>query len=112
MKDVQLVALLEAKQIHFKEVLAFIERNYSYSPSGFKNGNLYNTESENQGSARVLYLAFLKGLTKEDTLVLFGEHYSSVLSNPEGVDHQNIRQFLQHGWPGVSFEKVVLFELK
>ncbi|WP_317170712.1 HopJ type III effector protein [Paraflavitalea devenefica] len=40
----------------------------------------------------------------------FAEHYQSVLNNPDGTDHQNIRQFMAHGWPGVVFEGKALLE--
>ena len=33
---------------------------------------------------------------------LFGEHYRSVKENPEGDDHQNIRNFMKYGWEGTS----------
>lgn len=39
-----------------------------------------------------------------DKASLFAEHYAAVLNTPEGTDHQNIRQFMQHGWDGVTFE--------
>lgn len=110
MKDIQIVQLLKTEKIQFNDVLAFIADNYYYSPSGFKNGAQYNTENENQGSARVLYLAYLHELSKEETLALFGEHYRSVVDTPDGGDHQNIRQFLQHGWSGISFDREVLFK--
>lgn len=104
----QLLQQLSAKQITFKDVLAFIEANYDYTPSAFKNGNQQNAETENQGSARVLFFAKLHNLTKEDALSLFAEHYDAVLATPEDTDHQNIRQFQQLGWNGLSFEKDVL----
>lgn len=107
MKDIQLLELLK-KDIQFNDVLEVIANGYTYSASAFKNGDQYNAENENQGSARVLYAAYLNQLTEEETLRLFGEHFQSVLNNPEGSDHQNIRQFLKHGWSGVSFEREVL----
>lgn len=108
MKDDQVLELVRTEQLQFSEVLIFIENNYSYSPSGFKNGNLYNSPSENQGSARILFLGQINRLTKEDTLMLFGEHYRSVRDNPAGEDHQNIRQFMKNGWYGVKFDQDVL----
>ncbi|MBU2268584.1 MAG: HopJ type III effector protein, partial [Bacteroidetes bacterium] len=36
------------------------------------------------------------------------EHYQSVLVNQEGTDHQNIRQFMIHGWDGIEFKDSVL----
>jgi len=38
-------------------------------------------------------------------LALFGDYYrSDVLKNPEGSDHQNIRNFMHKGWAGVTFK--------
>ena len=104
----ELLQQLQAKQIVFKDVLAYIEERYHYSASSFTNGNQHNSDSENQGSARILYFAKLNNLSKEETLLLFAEHYDAVTARPEGTDHQNIRQFLANGWEEVSFEKEVL----
>ncbi|WP_142688280.1 HopJ type III effector protein [Chitinophaga polysaccharea] len=94
----------------FKEVLEFIDTYYQHQPTAFKNGETYNEATQNQGSARVFAFAQLNNLEKEDTLQLFAEHYQSVLNNPGGTDHQNIRQFMIHGWPGISFEGQALLE--
>jgi hypothetical protein len=106
MKD-QLATLLknlkEDKQ-SFKEVIAFIETYYQHQPTAFKNGELHNEATQNQGSAKVFSFAQLNKLDKEDTLYLFAEHYRSVLEHADGTDHQNIRQFMIHGWPGIAFE--------
>jgi hypothetical protein len=102
-----LSALLEKLKAHsltFKEVLAFIETYYQYQPTAFKNGEVYNEATQNQGSARVFAFALLNNLNEADTLYLFAEHYQSVLDTPNGIDHQNIRQFMIHGWAGVVFE--------
>lgn len=104
----ELLEKLNTKQLQFKDVLAFIEEKYDYSASAFQNGAQKNSESENQGSAKVLSFAKLKNLSEADTLTLFAEHYASVLATPEGVDHKNIREFQLNGWKGVSFEKNVL----
>ena len=32
------------------------------------------------------------------------EPYQYGLGNPEGIDHQNIRNFMEFGWEGVVFE--------
>ncbi|MCA5005118.1 HopJ type III effector protein [Sphingobacterium bovistauri] len=106
----ELLQQLKAKQIVFKDVLAYIDAHYIYSPSAFKNGDQNNAETENQGSARVLSFAKLNNLSQDDTLALFAEHYDAVLSTPEATDHQNIRQFMLHGWNGVYFENTVLVE--
>ncbi len=88
----------------FKEVIAFIETYYQHQPTAFKNGEAYNEATQNQGSAKVFAFAKLNGLSKEDTLYLFAEHYQAVLNTPDATDHQNIRQFMLHGWQGVVLE--------
>ena len=95
---------LNNKTIIFKDVLAFIDERYQHHPTAFKNGDTYNEATQNQGSARVFSFAQLNSLCKEDTLQLFAEHYQAVSDTPEGADHQNIRQFMAHGWPGIIFE--------
>ncbi|MGF7080154.1 HopJ type III effector protein [Mucilaginibacter sp. UYCu711] len=111
--NIQLTTLLEgvkANTIVFKDVIEFIETYYIYQPTAFKNGDAYNEATQNQGSAKVFAFAQLNNLSKEDTLHLFAEHYQSVLNTPEGTDHQNIRQFIANGWPGIAFEGQALLE--
>jgi len=105
-----LLEKLKADSISFKDVIEFIESHYQFHPTSFKNGGAYNEASQNQGSAKVFSFALLNNLSKEDTLLLFAEHYQAVLNASEGTDHQNIRQFIYHGWPGVAFEGQALTE--
>jgi len=88
----------------FNDVIAFIETYYTHQPTAFKNGEAYNEATQNQGSAKVFTFAQLNDLTAEDTLYLFAEHYRAVLATPDATDHQNIRQFMAHGWEGIVFE--------
>ena len=104
----ELLAQLEAGTAIFTDVLSFIEARYTYTPTAFKNGQQLNAANENQGSAKIFSFAKLNGLDEAQTLSLFAEHYASVLATPEGTDHQNIRQFMQHGWDGVQFETLAL----
>lgn len=107
----QLITLIKRSKdnsLPFKEVIEFIETYYQHQPTAFKNGEAHNEATQNQGSARVFAFAQLNDLNEEDTLYLFAEHYQSVLNNPNGTDHQNIRQFIMHGWPGIVFEGQVL----
>ena len=85
-------------------MIEFIERYYSHQPTAFKNGDAFNEATQNQGSAKVFAFAQLNGLSEADTLQLFAEHYRAVLAHPNADDHQNIRQFMQHGWAGINFE--------
>ncbi|MFA6248946.1 MAG: HopJ type III effector protein [Mucilaginibacter sp.] len=99
-----LITGLKENSVTFNDVIDFIQTRYWHQPTAFKNGEAYNEATQNQGSAKVFAFARLNNLTAEDTLYLFAEHYLSVLENPNAADHQNIRQFIAHGWPGVVFE--------
>ena len=94
-----------AGDIQFKDVIAFIHEHYDFTPTKFTNGNTVNEADQNNGSCKVFSFAKLNALSKEETLVLFGDFYrTDVLQNPEGNDHQNIRNFMEFGWDGISFE--------
>ncbi|RFZ90404.1 HopJ type III effector protein [Mucilaginibacter conchicola] len=95
---------LKQNAVPFSDVLKFIETYYQHQPTAFKNGEAYNEATQNQGSAKVFAFAQLNGLSQADTLYLFAEHYQAVLDTPTGTDHQNIRQFILNGWPGIAFE--------
>jgi hypothetical protein len=101
---ITLIKKLKDNSVSFKEVIDFIETYYTHQPTAFKNGEAYNEATQNQGSAKVFSFAQLNKLSKEDTLYLFAEHYQSVLNTPNATDHQNIRQFMAHGWSGIAFE--------
>ncbi|ROH97965.1 HopJ type III effector protein [Chryseobacterium daecheongense] len=91
--------------IQFKEVIAYIDEHYDFTPTKFTNGNTINEANQNNGSCKVFSFAQLNNLSKENVLPLFGEYYrEDVLKNPEGTDHQNIRNFMEFGWDGISFE--------
>jgi mannitol/fructose-specific phosphotransferase system IIA component (Ntr-type) len=106
----QLLTSLKANAINFNHVIEFIEARYQHTPTAFKNGTAYNHATQNQGSAKVFAFAQLNNLSAADTLYLFAEHYQVVLATPTDFDHQNIRQFMLHGWEGIAFEGEVLIE--
>ena len=95
---------LASGQHLFADTLAFIAGNYSYQPQAFNNGGVENAAGQNEGSCKTLGLALLEGLSDQETLLAFGEHYRSVLATPEGSDHGNIRALMAHGLAGVKFE--------
>jgi hypothetical protein len=99
-----LITALKENTLAFNNVIEFIETYYQHQPTAFKNGDAYNEATQNQGSAKVFAFAQMNNLSVADTLYLFAEHYQSVLANPTASDHQNIRQFMAHGWPGIVFE--------
>ncbi len=91
--------------IIFADVITYIEENYDFTPTQFKNGNTLNEANQNNGSCKVFSFAQLNVFSKEETLALFGAFYrEDVLGNPEGEDHQNIRNFMEFGWDGIVFE--------
>lgn len=93
------------EDIDFKEVIAYIDEQYDFTPTKFRNGNLVNEANEDNSSCKIFSFAKLNHFSKEETLFLFGAFYrEDVLGNPEGNDHQNIRNFMEFGWDGISFE--------
>ncbi len=98
-------AALGSDAHRFADTLAFIEANYRFSPSAFVNGAVENAEGQNEGSCKTLGLAQLEALSDEEALRAFGEHYRSVLANPQGSDHGNIRALMKTGLAGVRFTR-------
>ena len=87
----------------FADTLAFIAAGYDYQPQAFTNGGVENAAGQNEGSCKTLGLALLEGLSDQEALLAFGEHYRSVLATPEGTDHSNIRALIEQGLEGVKF---------
>lgn len=98
-------ARLGTAEHRFADTLGFIEQFYHYQPSGFHVGPLYNSAEQNQGSCRIFAMAMDLGLTDEQTLACFAEHYQSVLADPDGSGHANIRALMQHGLTAVHFDQ-------
>ncbi|AYC31817.1 HopJ type III effector protein [Pseudomonas cavernae] len=97
-------ASLHSDQHLFAATLAFIAAHYDYQPSAFVNGAVSNAAGQNEGSCKTLGLALLEGLSLEEALQAFGEHYRSVLATPDDSDHGNIRALMETGMSGVRFE--------
>ena len=93
------------EKVEFSVTMSVIENVYNFTPTAFKNGDLYNEAEKNQGSCKVFSFATQQGFSKEETLACFGQYYfEDVLKNPEGTDHQNIRNFIKTGFEGLFFE--------
>jgi HopJ type III effector protein len=93
------------ESIEFSEVIAMIDENYDFTPTTFSNGETINEAGKNSGSCKLFSFAKLQNLTVEQTLACFGAYYRmDVLQNVEGIDHQNIRNFIKFGWNGIKFE--------
>ena len=89
-------------RVSFKETMAVIEENFNYTPVLFFNGlgetPVKNPAGTNEGSCKIFALGKRFGLSKDETLSLFGElYFKDVLENPDGTDHSNIRTFLRDG---------------
>lgn len=108
-------SLLEAVQnseiLEFSTVIAVIDAHFEFTPTTFTNGSATNEANTNNGSCKVFSFAKMNQLSPAETLFLFGEHYQKVFATPTETDHQNIRNFMQTGWEGISFEGNAL-ELK
>jgi hypothetical protein len=103
---------LASNTVEFGETLSLVEKWYELTPSAFTNGEgdsqVSNAQGSNEGSLKVFALSRLNGFTPEQALACFGEHFRDVQNTPEGVDHQNIRQFMVHGWSGIQFAQAPL----
>jgi len=98
---------LKSEVVAFAETLALIGELYHYSPTAFTNGlgdgALHSPAGTNEGSCKVFAFAQLNGLTADETLACFGEHYQAVLADPAGTGHPNIRLFMRDGFAGIQF---------
>ena len=95
--------------VQFDEVISVIDESYNFSPCRFSNGAAVNEAGQNNGSCKVFAFAKRHNLSEQQTLHCFGEYYrKDVLANPDGADHQNIRNFMVTGWSGINFDDVPL----
>ena len=97
------------EELEFDELMELIDNEYDFTPTAFKNGELENAADENMGSCKLFSFARLHNLNGDPTLACFGSYYrDDVLENPDGDDHQNIRNFMKTGWEGIEFSGVAL----
>ncbi|MGR9115974.1 MAG: HopJ type III effector protein [Gammaproteobacteria bacterium] len=101
------------KKVSFNETINVISEFYDYQATEFSNGLdenvVINKAGQNEGSCKIFAFASLNGLDQQQTLNLFGDYYrQDVLNNPEGTDHQNIRNFMRYGWEGIHFKGAAL----
>lgn len=109
-QETYLEELRSGAQMDFDELMVLIDENFNYTPASFINGDLQNSVNENQGSAKLFCFGAIHQLTQLEVLHCFGEHYQSVLNNPQGDSHQNIRNFIIYGWEGLKFDSPVLIK--
>lgn len=92
------------EQIEFGEVIGLIDDYYEFVPTAFRNGDVFNETGQNNGSCKIFSFGLLHGLDKNQLLCCFGSYYKEVVANPEGDDHQNIRNFMATGWEGIEMQ--------
>jgi hypothetical protein len=91
--------------IAFSDTIAVIDAMYEFTPTTFKNATFLNEAGKNNGSCKLFSFAQLQNLSPQQTLHCFGDYFrKDVLLNPEGTDHQNIRNFIVNGWAGIEFD--------
>jgi len=95
--------------VRFEEVMAMLGACYLFSPAPYTSSAgsacaLENPAGVNSGSCKVFAFAKLHGLSEESTLLMFCEHYKSVLEDPTGDSHMNIRNFMKSGWAGIQMD--------
>ncbi|MDF1688294.1 MAG: HopJ type III effector protein [Cycloclasticus sp.] len=103
-------AIKNNPSINVETVIELIDALYDYHPVDFKNGDVSNKAGTNDITCKLFAFAKLNEFTQEQTLACFGHYYQDVLNTPDADDHQNIRNFMQHGWGGVSFSGTALTE--
>jgi hypothetical protein len=92
------------QNITFNDTIVLIDVLYDFTPTAFNNGNLLNAAGQNNGSCKLFTFARMQKLTAQQTLFCFGGYYrDDVLNHPAGLDHQNIRNFMNTGWAGIVF---------
>lgn len=97
------------ESVQFEDTMQVIEAHYDFSECEFRNGDVVNEVGQNNGSCKIFAFGQDQGLSVEQTLACFGQYYrNDVLGFPENTDHQNIRNFMVHGWSGVEFSQPAL----
>lgn len=99
------LAAIETDTHQFSATLAFISQWFDFTPSAFRNGKVINNVDQNQGSCRVLSMALMLGLTREQALKCFGEHYRDVLATPDVDNHHNLRRLQAEGLADIHFDQ-------
>jgi hypothetical protein len=95
----------EPESIQFADTIALIDSLYEFQPTAFRNGSVHNEAGQNSGSCKVFAFGQRHGFTEQQVLASFGAFYrDEVLNDPQGDNHQNIRNFMRSGWDGIEFD--------
>ncbi|MDO6471727.1 HopJ type III effector protein [Maribacter sp. 1_MG-2023] len=97
------------KEISFSDTMVAIDSKYAFTPTAYTNGEVRNEVGQNSGSCKLFSFAIKEGLSKKETLACFGQYYfDEVLLDLKGTSHQNIRNFIETGFEGLSFDSEAL----
>ena len=107
-----IIDAVRAGDVEFEQVMSAIEEGYDSTDVSFSVGDVQSKAGSNLGSAKIFSFGVLAGLSKEETLCLFGQFYRDVVATPDGDDHPNIRAFMKGGWEGVSFPNGLMLSPK
>jgi hypothetical protein len=55
--------------MNFNDLIKLINENYNYTPASFINGDLQNSVTENQGSAKLFCFGAIHQLTQLDSFL-------------------------------------------
>lgn len=95
--------------VTFDDTMAIIKEGYEFTETAFSNGELQVRAGQSNGSCQIFAFGLLNELTELQTLHCFGDYYrDDVLGHPDGDSHQNIRNFIKHGWQGIRFAGLAL----
>lgn len=89
--------------VTFADTIALLDEHYDYFAVPFECGKMVSKANENVGSAKIFSFALMTKMDEAATLRLFGEIYRDL--KPDGLDHPNIRNFIEYGWKGISFSR-------
>ncbi len=106
---IRLLADTRTGSLPFQQVMDTLRRHYECSPVSFTTGAntahpIHNPVGTNAASAQLLAFAHRLGLDLDSTLALYAEHYRSVLADPQGSNHANIRALMAGGLAGVAWD--------
>ncbi|WP_299692210.1 HopJ type III effector protein [uncultured Vibrio sp.] len=97
------------ENVQFEDTMHVIEAYYEFSETEFRNGDVVNAAGQNNGSCKIFAFGLEQNLSPDQTLACFGQFYrNDVLGFPNNTDHQNIRNFMSHGWSGIQFSQPAL----
>ncbi len=95
----------------FAEVISILNKRFKFSSTGFTNNGHKNDEGDSKSKGSLKLLAVLKFINysdKDNPAQFFKEHYESVVADPDGDSHPNIRHLMKGSLKDVHFYTSVI----